>query len=235
MDTAVLEGIARWDRARLLAADPFLTYTDEDWAFLEELWLQDLARTGLADLEGELEYTLRSLVRVRTNPDFADGAVDGVLWEPHLEQRAAWLTHEIQERKRAPESIRVGTKIPSDFIDRLKERCDLPSMLRSQFGMELKPSGREYIARCPFHDERTPSFRVRSDHWKCFGQCLQAGDVFDILIVSSTCRTWREAVEWVARYVNLEIPRPAPAKQETKQRNAVPVGPRIQSVELYAL
>jgi DNA primase len=35
--------------------------------------------------------------------------------------------------------------------------------------LKLERDGREFLGLCPFHKERTPSFRVYSDHYHCFG------------------------------------------------------------------
>jgi len=45
--------------------------------------------------------------------------------------------------------------------------------------VELKPSGRRLLGRCPFHDDPTPSFvvYVHNQSWYCFG-CDLGGDVF---------------------------------------------------------
>ena len=45
--------------------------------------------------------------------------------------------------------------------------------------VELKPSGRRLLGRCPFHDDPTPSFvvYVHNQSWYCFG-CDIGGDVF---------------------------------------------------------
>lgn len=46
--------------------------------------------------------------------------------------------------------------------------------------LELKRSGREFVALCPFHGEKTPSFTVTPEKgfFKCFG-CGAQGDVID--------------------------------------------------------
>jgi len=49
---------------------------------------------------------------------------------------------------------------PNDEIDRLKTTLSLIEMCRSR-GIDLKPCGkRDLIGRCPFHDDREPSFIV---------------------------------------------------------------------------
>ena len=40
------------------------------------------------------------------------------------------------------------------------------------YGLQMNHSG---MARCPFHDDRTPSLKVYDDHFYCFG-CGATGD-----------------------------------------------------------
>jgi len=49
--------------------------------------------------------------------------------------------------------------------------------LVQRHGVELKKSGRSYKGRCPFHQEKTPSFYVwpEEKRFKCFG-CEAGGD-----------------------------------------------------------
>lgn len=53
--------------------------------------------------------------------------------------------------------------------------------------VDLKRSGSSYVGRCPFHDDRTPSFHVYPEegdyHYHCFG-CGAHGDAVDWLVFS---------------------------------------------------
>jgi DNA primase len=63
-------------------------------------------------------------------------------------------------------------------IDALKAAADLPTLIGAT--LELRRRGRLYVACCPFHAEKTPSFHVWRDHYHCFG-CGAHGDAFDWL------------------------------------------------------
>ena len=45
-----------------------------------------------------------------------------------------------------------------------------------KYGLEVNDSG---MARCPFHNDRTPSMKLYPDHFYCFG-CGKYGDVVDL-------------------------------------------------------
>ena len=47
--------------------------------------------------------------------------------------------------------------------------------------LDLKPSGRNFTALCPFHNEKTPSFYLYTDsnHYHCYG-CQAHGDVITL-------------------------------------------------------
>ncbi len=66
-------------------------------------------------------------------------------------------------------------------VEQIKERLDIVEVVRSYLG-ELKRSGANYFALCPFHNEKTPSFSVNSDLgiFKCFG-CGESGDVITFI------------------------------------------------------
>jgi len=65
--------------------------------------------------------------------------------------------------------------------DDIKARLDIVDVV-AQYVPELKQSGRNFTARCPFHQERSPSFVVFPERqtWRCFGACATGGDLFSI-------------------------------------------------------
>jgi DNA primase len=74
--------------------------------------------------------------------------------------------------------------IPDQSIDEVRARSDLVDIVGEV--VSLKRSGREWKGKCPFHDDRTPSFYVvpEKGFYKCFG-CGESGDVFTFLMKRS--------------------------------------------------
>jgi CHC2 zinc finger len=57
----------------------------------------------------------------------------------------------------------------------IKARIDLRDLIAGDLGVRRR--GDRVVARCPFHQEKTPSFTVYQDHFFCFG-CEAKGDIF---------------------------------------------------------
>ena len=70
--------------------------------------------------------------------------------------------------------------IPKAVIEEIRSRIDPVEVIGRR--VELKKTGNSFAASCPFHADRTPSFRVFPDskRFKCFG-CGARGDVFEFL------------------------------------------------------
>src|SRR6186713_1591340 len=72
-------------------------------------------------------------------------------------------------------------RIPEKFIDDLLARVDIVDVIQER--VPLKKAGRDWSARCPFHDERSPSFTVSpaKQFYHCFG-CGAHGSAIGFLM-----------------------------------------------------
>jgi DNA primase len=75
----------------------------------------------------------------------------------------------------------MAGRIPDQFIDDLLARVDIVEVIEQR--VPLKKSGRDWSARCPFHDERSPSFTVSpaKQFYHCFG-CGAHGSAIKFLM-----------------------------------------------------
>ena len=103
-------------------------------------------------------------------------------------------------------------RIPQPFIDDLLARADIVEVIDEY--VPLKKQGGNYKARCPFHEERTPSFNVNPDRqiFHCFG-CGVGGTAISFLMEYEHLR-FPEAVRELAGRYGLEVPEEAEARRE---------------------
>lgn len=83
--------------------------------------------------------------------------------------------------------------------------------------VSLQKRGTNYVACCPFHDEKTPSFSVSPSKgiYKCFG-CGKSGDTVTFLMEHEHY-TYPEALKWLAAKYHIEV-REEELTQEQKEQ-----------------
>ncbi len=106
---------------------------------------------------------------------------------------------------------------PPGFLDELRARLSLSDIVGRKVSLKRR-SGAEYAGLCPFHNEKTPSFTVndKKGFFYCFG-CHEKGSAIDFVIKTEGL-SFPEAVEKLAREVNLPVPRATPAERERADR-----------------
>ena len=108
-----------------------------------------------------------------------------------------WVNKEIRRLEGyLPEKRKNKTSNKFIDVDEIKKRVDIVEVVSDY--VNLKRVGKAYIGRCPFHDDRHPSFAVYPDgYYKCFG-CGASGDVIDFIMQIRGC-DFREALEILQR------------------------------------
>ena len=98
----------------------------------------------------------------------------------------------------------MAGRIPQEFLDQLLARTDLVEVINIR--VPLRRAGRDFIACCPFHAEKTPSFSVspQKQFYYCFG-CGAHGTAISFLM-SYERLEFLDAVEDLARLAGLELP-----------------------------
>ncbi len=95
--------------------------------------------------------------------------------------------------------------IGEDFIHSLIEKTDLVHLI--QQSVPLKKAGANYVACCPFHSEKSPSFTVSpaKQFFHCFG-CGANGDAISF-IRKHQGLDFIEAIEQLAGALGVELPK----------------------------
>jgi DNA primase len=85
-------------------------------------------------------------------------------------------------------------RIPQQEIERLKSEISVERLIESS-GVALKKSGKDWLGRCPFHDDGEPSLVVTPSKnlWHCFG-CQTGGGPID-WVMKHRGVSFRHAVE----------------------------------------
>lgn len=95
--------------------------------------------------------------------------------------------------------------IPDSVIEQLNEKADLVAIIKRH--TDLKPNGREFKGRCPFHGEKTPSFFVNPEKnmYHCFG-CGVGGNAIGFLMDFER-QTFMEALKTLSDQTGIDLPK----------------------------
>ena len=108
--------------------------------------------------------------------------------------------------------------IPQSFIQELLARIDIVDVIEGS--VQLKRGGANYLARCPFHNEKSPSFTVSpaKQFYHCFG-CGAHGTAISFLMEYHGMG-FIDAVKDLAARAGMTVPEPArrdPAAHEATE------------------
>jgi DNA primase len=113
---------------------------------------------------------------------------------------------------------RCAGVIPKNFIQDLLNRLDIVDVVERY--VPLKKAGANYVACCPFHNEKSPSFTVSQSKqfYHCFG-CGAHGTAIGF-VMEHAGFGYVDAIEELARSVGLEVPNERPIAAEAYQKIA---------------
>ncbi|MET0623148.1 MAG: CHC2 zinc finger domain-containing protein, partial [Pyrinomonadaceae bacterium] len=96
-------------------------------------------------------------------------------------------------------------RYPQTFIDDLRRQADIVRVV-GDYVTGLKKKGSNWMACCPFHQEKSPSFSVNASKniFYCFG-CGKGGSVFNF-VMELEGLSFPEAVKVVAEKAGVALP-----------------------------
>ncbi|HYK38503.1 MAG TPA: DNA primase, partial [Candidatus Eremiobacteraceae bacterium] len=103
------------------------------------------------------------------------------------------------------------------IAEKVKQQADIVRIVGEY--VPLKKTGKDFSGRCPFHQEKTPSFTVSPTKqiFYCFG-CHKGGDVFNFIMEMERCE-FPDALRIVAEKCGISIPRPKEQSPEGRKEN----------------
>ncbi|NWC90008.1 DNA primase [Pseudomonas reactans] len=102
------------------------------------------------------------------------------------------------------------------FLERLRDQVNLPELISRE--IKLKRSGRNFVARCPFHEDKRPSFSVSSERntFRCYG-CPAKGDAIEWMRKRFHL-SFYDAVISLAKEYGVELPAAEVDEVEDKEK-----------------
>ncbi len=110
----------------------------------------------------------------------------------------------------------MSLRIPEAALDEILRRSDLVEVMGRY--VQLRRTGRKFVALCPFHQEKTPSLHVDPEKglWHCFG-CKVGGTVLTFVMMMEGL-SFREVALKIAAEVGVHVEISQEAAQEDSER-----------------
>ncbi|MFC1663001.1 DNA primase [Patescibacteria group bacterium] len=101
-------------------------------------------------------------------------------------------------------------------VEEIKQRLDITDIIGEY--IKLTPAGTNHKARCPFHNEKTPSFMVSKDKqiYHCFG-CGKGGDLFSF-VQEMEGLDFPETLRLLAKKANVQLRAVDPEMQSKRTK-----------------
>ena len=108
--------------------------------------------------------------------------------------------------------------IAQETINAILDRADIVDVVRERVP-SLTKRGTDWVACCPFHSEKTPSFHVSPARqtWHCFGACAEGGNVISF-VMKADGLTFPQAVEQLAKRYGIEFCEGQESNEERDRR-----------------
>ena len=121
--------------------------------------------------------------------------------------------------------------IPDDFKQQLLNRVDIVDVIERQ--VQLRKAGQNYVARCPFHNEKTPSFSVSpsKQFYHCFG-CGAHGNAISFVMEHGGLG-YVEAVKELASMVGMIVPDVRGVDAESQSQPSAELGAALLAAARY--
>lgn len=90
-----------------------------------------------------------------------------------------------------------------DAKEQVRQAIDIVDLVGSY--LELRRQGRNYVTRCPWHDDQKPSLNVNPDRqtWKCW-VCNDGGDIFSF-VMKKEAVDFKEALKMLAERAGIQL------------------------------
>ena len=97
----------------------------------------------------------------------------------------------------------------SDILNQFHNKIKLSEYLNKY--LDLIPRGNSFVARCPFHKEKTPSFSINDEKglFYCFG-CGTGGNILNFISKYKNC-TFRESLQEITSIAGINLKHTSPS------------------------